>query len=168
MPAPIGNKFWKARSSHGREPIFADPETLWSASCEYFEWVSENPLFEAKAFAFQGIVTQESLPKMRAMTIDGLCNFLDISFPTWDNYRKKEDFFEICSRVETIIRQQKYEGAAAELLNPSIIARDLGLADRKELGSIPGNNLKLEVSTLDLINQELELDSDREDQGVAD
>lgn len=38
------------------------------------------------------------------------------------------------TRVEQIIRQQKFEGAAAELLNPNIIARDLGLADKKVLG----------------------------------
>jgi hypothetical protein len=65
---------------------------------------------------------------MRAMTISGLCIFLDISRPTWVEYRAKEGFSSIVSRVDEIIRTQKFEGASADLLNPSIIARDLGLA----------------------------------------
>ncbi|MDR6901408.1 hypothetical protein J2W52_003032 [Rhizobium miluonense] len=37
MAAPKGNKFWMARSSHGRNPIFATPEDLWNACNEYFQ-----------------------------------------------------------------------------------------------------------------------------------
>lgn len=129
MPAPAGNRFWEARSSHGRDRIFKSPDDFWSACVEYFEWVEANPLYEMKPFAFQGVVTQESVAKMRAMTIAGLCNFLGIVRSTWDEYAKREDFSEVVSRVDQIIRQQKFEGAAADLLNPNIIARDLGLAD---------------------------------------
>jgi len=133
MSAPVGNKFWEARSSHGRSPKFATPDDLWSACVEYFDWIDANPLYEAKAFAFQGDVTIESLPKMRAMTVSGLCIFLDISPKTWAEYRDRKDFTPITSRVDEIIRTQKFQGAAADLLNPNIIARDLGLADKSEL-----------------------------------
>ncbi len=132
MSAPKGNRFWEGRSSHGRKPIFESPEHLWSACCEYFEWVDENPLWEAKPFAYQGKVTVESVPKMRAMTIDGLCMFLDISHQTWANYRERQDFVEVVTRAEQTIREQKFVGAAAELLNPNIIARDLGLKEQSE------------------------------------
>ncbi|SMP36850.1 terminase small subunit, partial [Shimia sagamensis] len=54
---------------------------------------------------------------------------------TWREWRKsRKDLSSVMTRVEQIIRQQKFEGAAAELLNPNIIARDLGLADKKEIG----------------------------------
>lgn len=132
MAAPKGNRFWEARSNHGRKPIFADPDQLWAACQEYFEWVEENPLQEAKAFAHQGNVTIANLPKMRAMTISGLCIFLDISRPTWDEYKQREGFSDITTRVEDIIRDQKFSGAAADLLNANIIARDLGLADKQD------------------------------------
>lgn len=132
MAAPMGNQFWKARSSHGRAPIFPSPEALWEACAEYFEWVEQNPLWESRPFAFQGIVTVEPMPKMRAMTISGLCIFLDIARSTWDEYRGNKDFSGIVTRVEEIIRTQKFEGASADLLNPNIIARDLGLADKSE------------------------------------
>lgn len=132
MSAPEGNSFWKMRSSHGRKPIFPDDEILWEAACEYFEWVEANPLQESQAFAYQGDVKLQELPKMRAMTIGGLCIFLDISQQAWGEYRKREGFGEVVTRVEEIIRTQKFEGASAGLLNPNIIARDLGLAEKQE------------------------------------
>ncbi|EMJ7210428.1 DNA-packaging protein [Proteus mirabilis] len=136
MAAPKGNRFWEARSSHGRKPIFESPDDLWNACCEYFEWVEENPLYETKAFAFQGVVTKETLPKMRAMTLSGLCLFLDIHEDTWRLYRAREDFIEVTTRAEKVIYDQKFSGAAADLLNANIIARDLGLKDRQEVEDV--------------------------------
>jgi len=144
MSAPLGNQFWKARSSHGRKPIFASPNDLWTACVEYFEWVEDNPLYEAKAFSYQGETKIESIPKMRAMTIDGLCLFLDIGIQTWHDYKGREDFTEVTSRAENVIRSQKFAGAAADLLNANIIARDLGLADRSELTGKDGGPIKTE------------------------
>lgn len=132
MAAPKGNRFWEARSSHGRKPIFASPEQLWEACCQYFKWVEDHPLWEMKAFAFQGVVTQEALPKMRAMTLGGLCIYLDIDQITWGEYSKRKDFTRVCEDVRQVIRDQKFTGAAADLLNAAIIARDLGLVDKQE------------------------------------
>ena len=66
--AHVGNQFWKARSKHGRDRLFASADLLWEACCEYFEWVEANPLIEMRPFAYQGVVIQEPVPKMRAMT----------------------------------------------------------------------------------------------------
>lgn len=132
LAAPKGNKFWLARSSHGANPKFDSPETLWSACLEYFEWVENNPLLEMKAFHASGVVVTKELPKMRAMTLSGLCNFLDICDNTWTNYKEKQDFLRVTKKVEQIIKDQKFSGAAADLLNANIIARDLGLVDKQE------------------------------------
>lgn len=148
MSAPAGNQFWKARSSHGRNPIFSTPDELWEAACEYFEWVDANPLYEAKPFAYQGEVKIESLAKMRAMTIDGLCIFLDIARRTWDGYRERDGFLPVTTRVEEIIFTQKFEGASADLLNANIIARDLGLSDKTELSGKGGGPLVVQVLKL--------------------
>lgn len=133
MSAPLGNQFWKARSKHGRDRLFESPAALWEACCEYFEWVEANPLYEMKAFAYQGVVVQEPVAKMRAMTMGGLCIFLDIDETTWREWRKSEDFSPVVLRVDKVIYEQKFTGAAADLLNPNIIARDLGLADKQEV-----------------------------------
>ena len=143
--APKGNQFWKVRSSHGRKPVFATPDALWSAATEYFQWVTDHPLYEAKAFAYQGEVVVKELPKMRAMTIGALCIFLDIDRTTWLDYKAREGFTIICTRIEDVIRTQKFEGAAAELLNPNIIARELGLADKTQLTGKDDGPLTLEA-----------------------
>jgi hypothetical protein len=134
MAAPKGNQFWKIAAARiGRPLSFRTPADLWAACCEYFAWVDKHPLHEAQAFAYQGRVTLKSLPKMRAMTIGALCLYLGVEEKTWRNYRGRKDFLPVITRAESIIRAQKFEGAAAELLSPTIIARDLGLADKTVL-----------------------------------
>lgn len=133
MAAPLGNEFWKMRSSHGRAPQFATAETLWEAALEYFDWAHANPLEEEKLFAYQGDITRERVAKMRAMTIGGLCIFLDISRQAWSEYERREGYGEVTHRISEVIRSQKFEGAAADMLNPNIIARDLGLVDKQHV-----------------------------------
>lgn len=137
MAAPKGNQFWKLRSKHGVDALFTDPKKLWEAACEYFEWCYENPLYEAKAFAFQGDVTVTELPKMRAMTLDQLQFYLGVSDGYWRNFKDSKtaqslDFVTVINDIERTIKTQKFQGAAADLLNPNIIARDLGLKEQTE------------------------------------
>jgi len=127
-----GNSFWKKRSSHGRNPIFDDPEKLRSACFEYFQWIEENPILEEKIFHFQGRITRTHSNKMHMMTISGLCLFLDISDETWSNYRRNPDFVGIVTEAERIIANQKLSGSAADMLNANIVCREMGLRDRQE------------------------------------
>lgn len=132
-PFVKGNKFWLNRSSHGRSPIFATPEDLWNAAVEYFTWVDENPLWEDKLVIYQGVATHEPVAKMRAMTVHGLCLYLDITNQALLDYAKRPDYIEVTTRIQQVIRDQKFVGAAADLLNANIIARDLGLADKQDV-----------------------------------
>lgn len=132
MAAPQQNQFWKQRSKHGRDKLFDSPETIWDSATEYFEWCDDNPLTEQKAFG-TGLKMNVSL--MRAYTLKGLLLFLDIDENTWQRYRKEEaykDFWAVISKIDNVIYTQKFEGAAAGLLNQNIIARDLGLVDKRE------------------------------------
>ena len=163
MSAPIGNKFWLQRSSHGRKPVFSCPEKLWDMACEYFNWCIENPLSEVKAFncGEMGIV-KEKLPKMRAMTIQGLCFFLDISDDSWANYCKKEDFIGICNDIKRVIYTQKFEGASAGLLSASIIAREIGLSNGDSSISSK-DSIELEIKKLELEKLRREINPPRAD-----
>lgn len=136
MAAPAGNQFWKLRSKHGRDKLFASSKLLWDAAVEYFEWCENNPLYELKAFSYQGDVTKEEMPKMRAMTLSGLCFYLHCNEAYFRTFRSRlpkgeQDFDTVITDIETIIYNQKFQGAAADLLNANIIARDLGLADKQ-------------------------------------
>lgn len=130
----IGNQFWKQRSKHGRDKIFSSPDILWEEACKYFEWVDEHPLIGAdvvKSGLDAGRIL--SIPFMRAYTLKGLCLFLDVNEVYFNQFNdEKNDFSKVITRIRDIIYTQKFTGAAANLLNPNIIARDLGLSDKSE------------------------------------
>lgn len=125
----IGNQFWKARSTHGRKKKWSEPDVLRDACFQYFQWCEDNPLYASEVVKYQGVATLTDVPKMRAMTISGICIFLGITQETWRDYKKQKDFSAVIHEAEEIIKTQKFEGASAELLNANIIARDLGLRD---------------------------------------
>ncbi|MEN6568996.1 MAG: terminase small subunit [Rikenellaceae bacterium] len=134
MGAPVGNQFWKLRSKHGRDKLFQTPELLWQAACEYFQWCEANPLKEEKVFNYQGTIVRTSVDKLRAMTLSQLCFYLNCNeayFRTFKKQLPKDeiDFNTVISEIETVIYNQKFQGASADLLNANIIARDLGLSE---------------------------------------
>lgn len=116
----------------GAPPAFESPEEMWERAVEYFKWCEENTLDESKIFNNQGEIVSGKVPHMRAMTQAGLCAFLNIGVSTWHDYKKKDNFSAVISKVESIMFEQKFSGAAAGLLNSNIIARDLGLTDKTE------------------------------------
>jgi hypothetical protein len=130
MTAPKGNQYWRLRRSHGPKPKYDDARLLSAACRRYFEWVVANPLEQPKLVTFQGKSSIEYIPRIRAMSLHGLCLFLGISHASWHRYRKREGFAEPMEYAEAVIRTQKFEGAAASLLSGSIIARDLRLGER--------------------------------------
>lgn len=134
----IGNEFWKARLTDGREKIFATPESYWEAAIKYFQWVEDNPLNVAEPIK-SGDKAGELmyLPKARAMTLMGLAIFLGVDVRTLNNYHSNDgeykEFFPISTCIREIIRNQKLEGAASGLFNANIIAMELGMKDKKEI-----------------------------------
>ena len=145
MGAPKGNQFWKLRSKHGRDKIFSSPELLWEACQEYFE-ETDKRVWEKVDFRGKDAV-KVRIPTSAPYTLTGLCLFLNICQETWSNYRKEKDFLGVITRVENIIYTQKFEGAVVGSYNSNIIARDLGLRDKKELSGDGGGPIKLEQIT---------------------
>lgn len=137
MAAPKENKFWKLRSKHGRDKLFASPTLLWNAACEYFEWCSQNPWHRID---FKGKdADRVEIPTERPFTITGLCLYLNCSSSYFRAFKstlkpENEDFLTVITRIEETIYTQKFEGATVGAFNANIIARDLGLTDKQELG----------------------------------
>lgn len=132
MAAPIGNQFWKLRSKHGRDKLFATPELLWEAACEYFQWCDDNP-WKIKEALKGGEMAGKlmDIPTARPYTLTGLALYLGASETFWREFRKaaKNDFLSVIDQIEQVIYTQKFEGAAVGAFNANIIARDLGLKD---------------------------------------
>lgn len=137
MGAPKGNRFWELRTSHGTDRIFSEPTIMWDACVEYFTWCEENPLEEQDWVGKDGNEVIKN--KMRAFTYSGLSLFLGVNSKYFSQFEAsivgREDdlskgFSSVLSRIRDTIYTQKFEGAAAGLLNQNIIARDLGLSDK--------------------------------------
>lgn len=132
MAAPAGNQFWKLRLKHGRNHKIETAQEIQENFEEYSKWAEENPLNEID---FRGRDAQPvTIPKMRAMTKDhfALCCGLN-GWEVLNEYKARgQDFHDVITRIERLIYYQKFTGSAAGLLNPNIIARDLGLADKSQ------------------------------------
>src|SRR5690606_33504927 len=121
----------------------------------------ENPLYKDQLVTFQGAATHEPVAQMRAMTVAGLCLFLDVDFTTWQVWKKERtDLSHIISRAEAVIYQQKFSGAAADLLNANIIARELGLADKSELTGKDGGPIGVRRFEVEFVEQSGSTDKD--------
>ncbi|MCP4182909.1 MAG: DNA-packaging protein [Hyphomicrobiales bacterium] len=138
-------RFWSARSSFGQNPKFDAADELWTAAQEYFEWVEDHPLWQEKGFSYQGKISIEKFSKMRAMSVGGLCLFLGISQEAFEQFGVEIEFCVVAKRIKDVIVEQKFAGAAAELLNSALITRDLGLSDKKELSGIDGGAIETSV-----------------------
>jgi|ERR1041385_4294650 hypothetical protein len=137
MAAPKGNQFWKLRSEHGRDYLFATPELLELEISAYFNWVDGHPWYKVEAVKSGDLAgSLIKVPYARPYTLSGLCIYLNASENYWKEFRKRDglsdDFMAIISRTEEIIRTQKFEGAAVGAFNANIMARDLGLVDKTE------------------------------------
>lgn len=138
MAAPQGNQFWKLRSKHGRDKLFATPELMWEAACEYFQWCIDNPIISTETTTgTNGSFTKE-IPKTRPFTMEGVCHYMDCNTAYFRNFKVQsseinKDFNTVITRIEETIYRQKFEGAAIGNYNANIIARDLGLKDTQDL-----------------------------------
>lgn len=127
-------ELWEvAKKNIGKPPAFKSPQEMKERAFEYFNWLKENQLHEQKPFSSQGEVIYGDIFKMRPATQQGLCIFLNIGVSTWHDYKKKEEYSEVTSIIESVMYEQKFSGAATGLLNANIIARDLGLKDSAEI-----------------------------------
>jgi hypothetical protein len=132
VPFKPGNMLWELRSRAGPRPKFEDPLVLWNAAVGYFNWAIDNPIIEQRIFLVISEIKEGELRKIRAFTFTGLCQHIGICTNSWQTYKKKELFKDVCQEISDIIYEQKFTGAAAGVLNANFIARDLNLVDRRE------------------------------------
>lgn len=145
----IDRKLYRIEHNVGKPRKYQPLELLEKAN-EYFNWVIDNPLKKTEAYNTKNGIELIETPVMRVMSIGAFSVFAGITYQTFLNYERDESglYFEVCKKIRDVVENHQFEGASANLLNASIIARKLGLADKKET-SHSG-----EVSVLPIINLE--------------
>lgn len=117
------------------------PESLWEKALEYFQWVESNPLKEEKAFSSGKRI---SLNRTRAMTATGFCIFAHLGKAAFDRYAQTDEYKDIVLKIKDVIYTQKFEAAAAGLLETGFVARELGLREQTDI-TTNGKELSVEV-----------------------
>lgn len=117
---------------------YLGPTELLTNVLAYFDFLESNPLQEEKLFSYEGNLTTGNMSKMRAPTLAGLCAWLLIHRDTWGAWRRGDqrlDLKPVVEWAEQVMWDLKYTGAAAGLLNPTIVIRDLGLVEKQQVDS---------------------------------
>jgi len=152
MGADKGNEFWKLRSKHGRDKIFATPEIMLEACMEYFEYQSKQTWNKVDYKGKEAVRVE--IPTSSPFGLASLCIFLGVNTKYFTEFesnikdnkdKESKDFSEVITHVRDIIYQQKFEGAVVGAYNANIIARDLGLTDKQEIKTDQPTEIKVTV-----------------------
>lgn len=145
-----GNQLWKLADpfkNKGRR--FETPKDLWNEAVKYFEWCEENDFTSLETTTTaKGKFTKEVNHK-RPFTWQGLFVFLNVS--DLKNYQKNNEFSPILTRIRNIMYEQKFAGASNGIFNAGIIAKELGLVEKKE---IKQETTKLKIKGLDKLKDD--------------
>lgn len=132
-PFCLGNELWKKRNRAGPFPKYEGPEDLYLAIVKYFKWTDDNPFSEERAFQYEGRIVHGEVAKRRPYTIISMCHHIGITQRRWSQWREERaDLLPVMEWAEEVIFANKFEGAASGFFNSNLIARDLGLADKRE------------------------------------
>lgn len=151
-------KLWRRKGYNpaGRKRKFKTPKELWEAACDYFDWADETPVVTQNTFHASGLITKANVEHKRAFTLKEMCIHIKLDYSNYTRYRKEDKFKDVCEAIDSIIYSQKFAGAAAGIFNQTIIARDLGLVDRKDLSSEDGTMTPKESKTVIVEGKDVE------------
>lgn len=135
-------------------------EKFWEYFNSYCEYVKENPKYENKVNLKTGDIV--TVPREVPLTWVGFENWLSAQgvIKALNRYIYNygggfEDFQEAVKRMKSIIYEDKYNGATAGVFQHQIIARDLGLVDKKEV------NAKVKAEFSDLTEEQIKKEIER-------
>lgn len=132
------------------------PTELMQKAREYIEDTKARPIMQNAIHQRSGEIIQ--IPLQRPLTIEGLCNYIGITVKTLHNWEKPQQepktdeerernasYLQIIARIRQLIYEDKLTGAAVGIYNANIIARDLGLTDKREVETTGDKKIKIEL-----------------------
>jgi len=127
------------------------PEKMWELFEAYVKHEADNPMFKVEYVGKDG--DQVSTPLQVPITFEGFeCYVADLGIITdlshysantdgaYDNYRT------IITRIRNNCFAQNFKGAAVGLFNANLVAKKLGLADKKDIKADVTNKYEVDFS----------------------
>lgn len=124
-------------------PFKFTPDEFEAAWNDYFQWCDENPWMKNEAVKSgdsAGMIIQ--IPTARPYSEIGFCAYHGLGEHYINQLGKRledasndeeEKLSYILTRARAKCRAQKFEGATVGAFNANIIARDLGMVDKKDI-----------------------------------
>lgn len=149
----IKTNMYLQRSKISRHKIFAEPDMMWKAACEYFEFCNSTYWYEHDVKVARGVIRHVKKKKGRPYTMGTLALFFDV----WEDYfyvfkrqlkdtdPHAENFKRVIAMIESTVRHQKFEGAANNAFNANLISYDLGI--RKDNPQATGQGFQIIVES---------------------
>lgn len=126
-------------------PLKYQPKELLEKFSEYVEWAKTHPIkvgyTETSTFntGSDGAGTRELSRvecKPRLVSVTGFITWLGSSIQWWaqlDNLKRGKEFVDVKTRIRGYCEQYQLEMASTGIFKENIVARMLGLADKKDV-----------------------------------
>lgn len=118
----------------GRPPVYT-PEELLIKFAEYIEDRKQHPIVETEKVRrkFKSTTNSEEKEKAHAhpLSIGDFCIYLGRCRNWWNEL--SEDFVGVKGYIRDYVETYQLKGATVGIFHPNIVARALGLADKKEI-----------------------------------
>lgn len=136
--------YWEERSKKSPKPgrpKKLTPELMWKLACKYFERSRKDVIIK-KDFIKSGPKAGEivGIEVTTPFTWEGFNVYLtekiglvNLKYYRYNFEGRYSEFEEIVHQIDAIMYTQKFNGAAVGIFNSSIIARELGLAEQKDV-----------------------------------
>ena len=131
----MDNLFVPFNAKVGRPRKFATPQALLKAFHDYLEDRKSRPLWTKETES--GYIGESTMAKAKEkmknhpLSIVDFCVYLGCSRNWWNEL--PSEFLGVKSRIADYIFSYQLKGAETGEFNANIVARELGLADKKEL-----------------------------------
>lgn len=161
-----GNSLWQLAKNPGRRLEIATAADLWQLAINYFKWCDENPQARAEVIKHMGEGELIDVPLGRPYSIDAFTIFAGVS-GAYFRQRKiilgdKEDaktattaeldMLDTILLIESVVRSQRFEGAAVGIFKENLISRVDGYADhmnQNNTGEVRQNIVVRDQATAD-------------------
>ena len=116
----------------GRPRKYENPELLWAAACEYFEYVDSNQLERIEGIKSGDMAGMTmAIPVRRPYTKIGMQCYLGLNSSYLRDLKDDSDFSAVLELIDNVIETQQLESALAGLTNAMLTSRLLGLVDKQ-------------------------------------
>lgn len=118
-------KYGDIANLNHRHPM--TPETVFNLAVKYFSWAESQAIKAIETASYQGVVTENLVHKPRIFTLNGFCLYCGVTASSIQSWRASPGFSEVMAFVDSVIHEQKYQLAAANIINAGFVGKEIGI-----------------------------------------